>query len=62
MTARCQRTDMNIFVIIALISLVALTWRWLIKPVKPVLARSTDRPWLASRGKTVAKSKLAPPS
>jgi hypothetical protein len=53
---------MNIFVIIALISLVALTWRWLIKPVKPVLARSTDRPWLASRGKTVAKSKLAPPS
>ena len=53
---------MNIFVIITLICVVALAWRWLTKPVKPVLARSTARTWLASRGKTVAKSKLDPPS
>jgi len=52
----------NIFVITALIGLVALAWRWLTKPVKPILARSAARAWLASRGKTVAKSKLAPPS
>ena len=48
---------MNVFVIIAVVCLVALAWRWL---TKPVLARSTARTWPASRGKTVAKSKLAP--
>jgi hypothetical protein len=52
---------MNVFVIIAAVCLVALAWRWLKQPVKPALTRSTARTWLASRGKTVAKSKLAPP-
>ena len=53
---------MNVFVIIAVVCLVTLAWRWLTKPVKPGFARSTARTWPASRGKTVARSKLAPAS
>jgi hypothetical protein len=50
---------MNVFVITALIGLVLLAWLW---SEKSDLKRTTARTWLASRGKTVAKPKLATPS
>jgi hypothetical protein len=50
---------MNVFVIIAVVGLVVLAWLW---SKKSDLKRTTARTWPASRGKTVAKSKLAPPS
>jgi hypothetical protein len=46
---------MNVFIIIALVCIVAMAWFWLKKPaLKGVPART----WPASRGKLGAKPKL----
>jgi len=49
---------MNVFLIIALVCIIALAWLW---PRKPGLKRTTARTWPAARGKMGAKPKLTTP-
>jgi hypothetical protein len=53
-----EDSTMNVFVIIALVCIVALAWLW---PRKSGLKRTTVRNWPAARGKMGAKPKLTTP-